>query len=528
MSGRNVVLVGAAVGGVAAIAAFVVLRLRKKQQEAEAAKPTYVSTRGWKRDGKGIGFAEAVLMGLAPDGGLLVPTHLPTIPQSTLRQWGSMSFQQLAFQVMSRFIPTEECSSAELKSIIDRSYSTFRDERVTPVVKTDGGKGPVILELFHGPTFAFKDVALQFLGNMFEHLLSKKPEGDNHITVVGATSGDTGSSAIMGLRGKKGVDVFIMYPEGKVSAIQEAQMTTVLDANIHNCAIEGTFDDAQAIVKACFNDLDFRHKHHLAAVNSINWCRIMAQIVYYFYSYFRINEGVAPENWKPVSFSVPTGNFGDILAGYYAKRMGCPIVDLVVATNENDILHRFFSKGEYHKGTYVKHTNAPSMDIGVSSNFERFLFHMLDDDPEALKSIMQEFESSGKLGTPAGLVSRCSSVMKSARLTEGEVLCTIRETYKQHGYLLDPHSAIGVGAAEQLRKAGKLPSDDVTTTVCLACAHWGKFPGAVGKGIGEEELAKVPAPELLTKLLTMESRKKVMAATEKVVREYIEATVVAK
>ena len=298
----------------------------------------YQSTRGKV---SGLTFEDAVMMGLADDGGLLIPNEIPQI-QDKLSELRGKSFQELSYEVMSLFIG-DEIPENELKALIQRSYQSFTNSEITPVVKVGA---PYILELFHGPTFAFKDVALQFLGNLFEYFLDKR---QHHLTVVGATSGDTGSAAIYGLRGKRHVEVFMLHPQGRVSAIQELQMTTVLDDNIHNIAVDGTFDDAQAIVKELFNNLEFKREHHLGAVNSINWARILAQVVYYVYAYFQVTES----NDEKVSFSVPTGNFGDILAGFYAKRMGIPIDKLIVATNQNDILYRFFSEGKYHANEVV-------------------------------------------------------------------------------------------------------------------------------------------------------------------------------
>jgi len=481
------------------------------QKKKKPAVPVYTSTRGYAgKDGKGLDFESTVLMGLGMDGGLMVPSFFPQVSAKTLESWYGMDFQSIAFEVMSLYIPSDQVSAEELRSIISRSYGTFRHDDITPIVKSGPeGTGPVILELFHGPTFAFKDVALQFLGNLFEHFVSK--EGEN-ITILGATSGDTGSSAIYGLRGKKGVEVFILFPEGRVSPIQERQMTTVPDENIHCIAVEGTFDDAQAIVKACFNDEKFRHQVQLGAVNSINWARILAQIVYYFYSYIRV---VPKGSDKKISFSVPTGNFGDILAGYYAKRMGLPTDQLIVATNENDILHRFFSKGEYFRAPKVTETVSPSMDICISSNFERFLYHMCDEDATVLAALMKDFESTGKLSASGEYLKKCQNEMLSARLSKQEILGTIKDNYAKHHYLLDPHSAIGVGAAEKLRQEGKLTS---SAMVCLACAHWGKFTDAVSEAVGS---IRNQFPDELERLKSMKTRKQVMPATVDSVKQYL-------
>jgi len=458
----------------------------------------YRSTRGGQN---GLKFDEAVLQGLGTDRGLLVPEEVPSFPAGAPEIWRGLSFEELAFEIMSLYIGPDDVPATNLKSIINRSYATFRDPDVTPVVPIT--EGMHTLELFHGPTFAFKDVALQFLGNLFEELLSKRP--GHSITVVGATSGDTGSSAIHGLRGKTGVECFIMYPEGRTSRTQELQMITVTDPNIHNIALGGTFDDCQAVVKACFNDADFRKTHNLAAVNSINWARILAQMVYYVHAYLKVTTppaaGAAPPK---VSFSVPTGNFGDILAGYYAKRMGLPVDQLIVATNQNDILHRFFQ----HGGDYsldkdgVAQTLSPSMDIGVSSNFERFLFHMTGNDATAMASMMSNFEATGVLNPPPAVVEAAAAVMDSASVQDEEVLATIADVHaRADGYTLDPHSAIGVAAARRMR-----PEGSTVPMVCLACAHWAKFPDANMAALGKEKAAALVVPEPLASLHTLDSR----------------------
>ena len=381
----------------------------------------YSSTRGQV---KNLMFEDAVMMGLADDGGLLVPNELPFV-ESNLDKWRPLSFTELSLEIMLLFtsgrIPREE-----LMSMVKQSYASFRHPEITPVKSV--GKLH-ILELFHGPTFAFKDVALQFLGNLFAFFLKKR----NHpLRILGATSGDTGSAAIHGLRGKQGVDVFMLYPKGRVSAIQERQMTTVLDSNIHNIAVEGSFDDAQGIVKAIFNDRKFKQTFHLGSVNSINWARILAQIVYYFYAWFRVTNDIR----ERVSFVVPTGNFGNVLAGYYAKLMGLPIDKLIVGTNENDILHRFFSRGEYHS-TEVKETLSPSMDIQISSNFERYLYDLTGNSSKQLQLWMDEFEQSGKLTVESNLQKKAQQDFASARVDDEEILSIIRKFHQDHKYLLD-------------------------------------------------------------------------------------------
>lgn len=495
---------------------------------------TYRSTRGGQT---GLKFDEAVLQGLATDRGLLVPEQIPSFPPGAPEVWRGLKFEELAYEIMSLYIGPKDIEPDVLKDIINRSYATFRDPaeephphssaedkngRVTPVREITDGMH--VLELFHGPTFAFKDVALQYLGNLFEQLLKKRP--GHSITVVGATSGDTGSSAIHGLRGKDGVECFIMYPEGRTSRTQELQMITVTDPNIHNIALGGTFDDCQAVVKACFNDAEFRDAHNLAAVNSINWARILAQMVYYVYAYLKVTPPPASakdvDSPPLVSFSVPTGNFGDILAGYYAKRMGLPIDQLVVATNSNDILHRFFDKnGDYSLDSNgVAQTLSPSMDIGVSSNFERFLFHMGNDDPKALNEMMTRFEAEGALHPPASVVNAAREVMCSARVDDAEVLSTITDVHaRANGYTLDPHSAIGVAAARRVR-----PEGSTVPMVCLACAHWAKFPDANQLALGAEKAGQLKVPHVLATLDELDTRVAPLPYDVKTVQGFIKKT----
>ncbi len=451
----------------------------------------YSSTRGQV---KNLMFEDAVMMGLADDGGLLVPNELPFV-ESNLDKWRLLSFTELSLEIMLLFtsgrIPREE-----LMSMVKQSYASFRHPEITPVKSV--GKLH-ILELFHGPTFAFKDVALQFLGNLFAFFLRKR----NHpLRILGATSGDTGSAAIHGLRGKQGVDVFMLYPKGRVSTIQELQMTTVLDSNIHNIAVEGSFDDAQGIVKAIFNDRKFKQTFHLGSVNSINWARILAQIVYYFYAWFRVTNDIR----ERVSFVVPTGNFGNVLAGYYAKLMGLPIDKLIVGTNENDILHRFFSRGEYHS-TEVKETLSPSMDIQISSNFERYLYDLTGNSSKQLQLWMDEFEQSGELTVESNLQKKAQQDFASARVDDEEILSIIRKFHQDHKYLLDPHSAVGVCAAEKI--------EIQTPVICLACAHPAKFSMAIRKALGTEP----KLPEELANLHNLKTRVKTVPADPEAVKK---------
>ncbi|KAL3668252.1 hypothetical protein V7S43_006346 [Phytophthora oleae] len=484
----------------------------------------YRSTRGGVR---GLSFEQAVLTGLAADRGLLVPEdgEFPTLPADALEKWASLSYQELALEVMGLFIDESEISRAQLRSLVAKSYNstTFRAQEVAPVAKVTDQM--LVLELFHGPTFAFKDIALQFLGNLFEFFLQRKnkalPTGapKHQITVVGATSGDTGSSAIYGLRGKENVEVFILFPEGRVSAIQQRQMTTVLDQNIHNVAVKGTFDDCQAIVKDLFADADFKAKYHLGAVNSINFARILAQIVYYVWAYFRAREqGVTGE----VAFSVPTGNFGDILAGFYAKKLGVPIGKLIVATNENDILDRFFSTGKYHRRD-IQHTISPSMDICVSSNFERYLFALSGENHDILRGWMQGFEQTGELTISGELLAKAQDEMASYAVLQTEVRATIAEYKKVHKYLFDPHSAIGAAAAMHFGQ-DKLADKPNSAVVVVGTAHYGKFLPVVSKalGVAETEIQQHP---ILKSLESLPTRLSVANNSKATVAEHIRKTI---
>ncbi|EXJ55651.1 threonine synthase [Cladophialophora yegresii CBS 114405] len=474
-------------------------------------------------------FEEVVLKGLASDGGLFHPHAVPNV-RSQYLNWKDLSFPDLAHRVMRLYIDESEISDPELKSIVDRSYSTFRHPDTVPVVTLDEEKNLHLLELFHGPTFAFKDVALQFLGNLFEFFLVRKNKhleaghSRHHLTVIGATSGDTGSAAIYGLRGKKDVSIFIMFPDGKVSPVQEAQMTTVLDPNVHCLSVQGTFDDCQDYVKALFADPEMNKIHHLAAVNSINWARILAQITYYFYAYFQLLK--RRPDLKQVKFVVPTGNFGDILAGFYAKRMGLPVAKLVIATNENDILHRFWQTGSYskkqkpatepHEGIEedgaqahedgVKETYSPAMDILVSSNFERLLWHLtleheIDLHPHVkvessvrtaggkINQWFQDLKRTGSFTVDGEISDKARETFGSYRVSNAETLDAIRGCYRgeaisSKGYVLDPHSAIGVAAS--LREISQAGSSSDVPVVSLATAHPAKFAGAVELALREE------------------------------------------
>jgi len=447
------------------------------------------------------------MTGLAHDRGLFVPDEFPTIAKEELESWRSLSFPELAIKVISQFVKDDQVPSEELERIVKTSCKAFRSEDVTPLLKIGDH---FVLELFHGPTFAFKDVALQMLGNFFEYFLSTG-SNEGRLAVLGATSGDTGSAAIYGLRGKKGVDCVILYPHGRVSEIQERQMSTVPDNNIHCVAIEGTFDDCQDLVKASFADKEFRDKVKLGAVNSINWCRVLAQTTYYFWSYFRVTDQNG--DVSSVNFSVPTGNFGDILAGYYSKKMGLPVGKLIVATNENDILHRFFCRGEYHREKIQK-TISPSMDICVSSNFERYLYHLADDDPTTLANWMQAFESTGKLTITGKKLEMAQADFLSARADTNTTLDIIKEYYGNHKYMLCPHSAVGVSAIQQLQLVD-------SATVCLATAHEAKFPAACKMAVDP-----LPTPpKELSQLYEKKTRSSLCSNDLKVVQKFVEKRV---
>lgn len=426
----------------------------------------YKSTRGAV---KGIPFKEAVMMGLAEDGGLIVPENIPEADIDHLYQCSCESYEKLAFEIMKLFV--SDIEENDLWSIINKSYQNFDTDEIISVVHENG---LYIAELFHGPTYAFKDVALQLLGNLFEHILK---EHGRQMNILGATSGDTGSAAIYGVKGKDNINIFILHPFGKVSSVQELQMTTVKSDNVYNLAVKGNFDDCQAIVKELFSDLTFKSTYNLGAVNSINWARILAQIVYYFYIFFNIwnKNGTKPENLR---FAVPTGNFGNILAGFYAKKMGLPIGKLVLATNENNILHRFIEHGDYSINNVVE-TYSPSMDIQLSSNLERYLYYLYDEDSDILSNKMDELQRNKKISFSEAEINKTRTTFLSYETSNSETVDTIKKFYTKTGYIADPHTACGVNAAENFMKK------DNRTYVCLATAHPAKFPEAVYKAIGK-------------------------------------------
>ena len=459
----------------------------------------YVSTRGQV---EAIDFQDAVMMGLADDGGLIIPQSIPNV-RDKLESWAALTYPELAFEVLRLFIT--DIPEDDLKAMIEKTYST---EAFGPEVARVIEVGPVhILELWSGPTLAFKDVALQLLGNIFEYILERR---GGRLNILAATSGDTGSAAICGVRGRKRINIFVMHPTGRVSQIQERQMTSVLDENVHNIAIDGSFDDCQRIMKTLASDLDFKRTVSLGAANSVNWARVLAQIVYYFAGVFQVQ---GRRGAQKVCVEVPTGNFGDILAGWYAVKMGAPISKLILATNENDILARFFSTGEYSLSE-VSQTFSPSMDIQVASNFERYLYYRVGSDAGRLSALMDQFARTGSLRVEMDADGLVDPAFLAGVGTQDEMLTTIRKYHEEYGYLLDPHTAVGVSVAERLGAEGG-------PVLCLSTAHPAKFPEAIEKAIGKD-LAHHPAIDALADLPT---RCETLGNDENAVREFILKTV---
>lgn len=513
-----------------------------------------------------------MLKGLASDNGLFIPEAIPTPPASWQETWKTLSFQDLAYEIFSLYISPDEIPASDLRELVTRSYSTFRHEDITPLNTILPDSNLHVLELFHGPTFAFKDVALQFVGNLFEYFLVRKnkdmKEGEgkrHHLTIIGATSGDTGSAAIYGVRGKKDVSVFILHPKGRVSPIQEAQMTTVLDKNVHNLSVVGTFDDCQDVVKALFSHSELSKSHNLGAVNSINWARILAQIVYYFHSYFTLLRRLPAGSVPIVRYVVPTGNFGDVLAGYYAKKMGLPIDKLVIATNENDILDRFFRTSRYEKHPVspekggeegglaaggVKATLSPAMDILVSSNFERLLWYLAyeaettnatSEDQKRVQagSVLSEWMASLK-NTGATVVSEdvlnaAKRDFTSERVSDEQTVQTIRHIFTtppSAPCILDPHSAVGVAASLRLIKALQTAGRENVHHISLSTAHPAKFNHAVdlalvgvsgGEEVGEYDFEKMVRPR---EFLGLEAREKRVRGVERADVELVRQAVI--
>ena len=444
-------------------------------------KLNYISTRGRAPE---LRFDDVLLAGLASDGGLYVPTSWPAINAPDLRRFKGMPYAEVAFKVIRPYV-AGAIADEDLFDIIESGYSRFRTSSVAPLKPL--GDGLWMLELFHGPTLAFKDVAMQFLGGLFDHVLSAR---DQRTTVIGATSGDTGSAGIEALRGKDSVDIFMLHPEGRVSEVQRRQMTTVMDNNVHNIAVQGTFDDCQNLVKAMFNDDSFRARHTLSAVNSINWARIVAQIVYYVTSAAELG---APDN--EVAFAVPTGNFGNVFAGYAAKQMGAPINQLLVASNNNDILTRFFESGTMETGD-VCATLSPSMDIQVSSNFERLLFELYDRDGDKVAATMDNFRDTGRYEVAREQLEHALRLFNGARYDDQATSAEIRRHFDATGDLIDPHTAIALAAAREHRR------DDNVPMVVVGTAHAAKFSDAVKDATGTAPTL----PEHMSDILTRPER----------------------
>ncbi len=407
-------------------------------------------------------FKDIFLRGLAPGGGLFLPTKIKKYNKEDLNILSHLNYNELASEIIFNFCPNE-IKKNELSSLIQKSYNCFKNKEVVNLKKI----GDInLLELYHGPTLAFKDIAMQVIGNMYDHLQVAK---NKTVNIVVATSGDTGSAAIAALSNRKNINLFVLHPHNKISNIQRKIMTTIGGANIFNMAIEGSFDDCQKIVKELFNEDSFRARINMSGVNSINWARIVCQIVYYFYSFFKLKK-------KNISFSVPTGNFGDIYAGYVAKKMGLPINKLIVATNKNDILQRVINTGEYKPDT-VKPTITPSMDIQVASNFERLLYYILDENDTKVGSLMNDLSSKNLFNLEKKEIDKIKEDFKAAKVTDEETLNIINEMYKEHKFIIDPHTATGVGAAKSFKNLGDI--------VVLGTAHPYKFSDTIKKAIGK-------------------------------------------
>jgi len=457
----------------------------------------YISTRGLAPR---LGFCDAVLAGLARDGGLYLPETWPQIDHAQIAAMANKPFADVAFEVISPFVDGE-IPAVTLRQMLNEAYGTFRHAAVAPLVQTD--EGHFVLELFHGPTLAFKDVAMQFLARVMDHILGER---DQRATIVGATSGDTGSAAIQAFRGRENTDIFILHPKGMVSPVQQRQMTTVLDANVHNIAVEGNFDDCQTIVKDMFNNHHFRDGVSLSGVNSINWGRIVAQVVYYFTSAVALG---APH--REVSFTVPTGNFGDVFAGFVAQKMGLPIKNLIIATNENDILRRTMDTGRYEMDG-VSATTSPSMDIQISSNFERLLFEANDRNAEETKSQMDGLRQSGSFALSEKALKAIKSKFEAGTSDQKQTAAVQKLVLKDSGYLMDPHTAVAYKVAQEFAQSN-------VPMITLSTAHPAKFPAAV-KSATEIEAA---LPAWLCDLYEREERFDVLENSQDAVEAFIKA-----
>ncbi len=428
-------------------------------------------------------------MGLADDGGLIIPESIPNVADK-LDDWRYLPYGELAFEIFRLYVG--DMGDDELRALVDHTYAEAFDPEPAPIVQV----GDVfVLELWHGPTMSFKDIALQFLGNLFENILQKR---GGRLNILAATSGDTGSAAIYGCRSRKGIHIFVMHPDGRVSPIQARQMTSVLDDNVHNIALTGSFDDCQMIMKTLACDLDFKRACSLGAVNSVNWARVLAQIVYYFSAAFEVQRRTGADK---IRVCVPTGNFGDILAGWYARQMGAPIEQLILATNENDILARFFNTGVYSRGE-VHHTLAPAMDIQVASNFERYLYYKVGCDGDKLRSLMEQFHETGSLKIDVAPGQTVDADIEAGQATTDDVLAAIRQCYQDHEYIIDPHTACGYSVAHARVPAGVGGGQsDGTPLLCIATAHPAKFPDAIAQATGQD-IAHHPSIDALADLPT--------------------------
>lgn len=453
----------------------------------------YISTRNIK---KTFSFKDVFLKGLAPDGGLFIPKKIPKITSEELRKLKNFSYNELAAEIILKFCDNE-FNKTEIKKLIENSYKKFRNKDVVLVRKV----GKInLLELFHGPTLAFKDLAMQIIGNMYEVILKKN---NLNITFVVATSGDTGAAAIDAIKNRKNMKIFVLHPYNKISDIQRKFMTTINSKNVFNIALDGNFDECQQLVKLMFADKEFNNRIKMSAVNSINWSRIVAQIVYYFFSYFKISK-----EDKKINFSVPTGNFGDVYAGYIAKKMGLPINKLIIATNKNDILTRALNTGKY-KPLEVKHTISPSMDIQVASNFERLVFDICSHDSNETLNLMNDLSANGEFILKKESLSKIHQSFLSESLSDEETKLVINEFYKKEGILIDPHTAVGIGVADKFKLEGE--------TIVLGTAHPAKFADIVMN----ETNVKPELPENLKKILKEKERFDKLPKDLKKIKDYI-------
>ncbi len=453
----------------------------------------YVSTRD---NSKEYSFEDVFIKGLADDGGLYIPKLLKKYSTEELSEFKNLSYNELSTEIINQF-SSDFISKDELSSLVSKSYSTFREKDVVKISSVGELK---LLELFHGPTLAFKDIAMQFIGNLYEYYLSKN---NKKINIVVATSGDTGAAAIDAIKGKSNLNIFVLHPNNRISSVQRKLMTTVDEKNVFNIAIDGNFDDCQNIVKQMFSDLEFSKSINMSGVNSINWVRIIAQTVYYFYSYFKLDK-------ETISFSVPTGNFGDVFAGYLSKKMGLPIDKLIVATNENDILHRAISKGDY-VSKEVKETLSPSMDIQLASNFERLIYYTNNSDSEITSDIMKKIKQNSYQIEKNNL-DIIQKDFLSESCNEQETLDIIKKNYQENNIILDPHTAVGVGAAKKLSFNG---------CVVLSTAHPCKFPDATKNAINKHE----KLPEKLQHVLDKEENFQVLKNNIEEVKKFIKTKI---